>query len=89
MLHFCHADLFGIFLLRFLTSRKDSRQAGMTILKGYVNLINAFVLITVFHGFTWDFANLINCTIGLCEGHTYAHEPHSKQSNKSYSFVSS
>jgi len=65
MLHFCHADLFGIFLctpvffvkttLRFPTfilrsatengSRKDSRQAGMTILKGYVNLINTFVLI--------------------------------------------
>ena len=27
-------------------SMKDSRQAGMTTLKSYVNLLNAFVLIT-------------------------------------------
>ena len=26
---------------------KDSRQAGMTTLKGYVNLLNAFVLISL------------------------------------------
>ena len=26
--------------------KKDSRQAGMTTLKSYVNLLNAFVLIT-------------------------------------------
>ena len=54
----CHSDLFGLRLIENPSlkrdagqasmtkrSRKDSRQAGMTTLKSYVNLLNAFVLV--------------------------------------------